>query len=331
MKVILPVAGKGTRLYPHTFSKAKSLVSVAGKTVIRHIMDNLVSLKPEAFIIIHDQNGQQVMDHIAQYYPDIMVKYVLQKDKAGPAHAVWLAKKHIKKGDDVLIVFNDTMFLTDLSRIPELSKGYDGLVFTKIEEDYQRFGVVVMKNGKITKFVEKPSEPISKLCQVGLYYFKEGLELLNTIEYTIEKGMKVKGEYFLPTSFQLMIEKGMKFNAPEIDEWLDCGKPETLFHTDRYLLEHGFSNEKDIEAVNSRIIPPVYVHPECVIDTCTIGPNVSINKGCIIKDSFIENSIIHEETEVINSTLKGSLIGARAIVRDFNGKIDIGDNCKINY
>jgi len=329
MKIILPVAGKGSRLRPHTHTKPKSLVHLAGKTVLRHIMDNLIKLDANEFIFIVDKNGSIIKDYIKKNYPKIKIQTVFQKKPLGPAHAVWLAKPLIKKGDDILIVFNDTMFITDLTRISKLCKDCDGLIYSKRVEDYKRFGVIVLENGRITKLVEKPDKPISNLAQVGLYYLKDGLQFINFIEYTIKHKMTVRGEYFLPNAFQIMIDKGMRLKAPEIDEWLDCGKPETLLKTNEYLLEHG--NEKLVKGENLTIIPPVFIEESAIVKNSIIGPNVSVSHNSKIINSIIRNSIIDNDTVIEDSFLDHSLIGSFAVVKSAPKRLNVGDNSEIHY
>lgn len=296
MKIILPVAGKGTRLRPHTHTKAKSLVHVAGKTVLEHIISRLAPLAADEFIFITDENGQQIEAFMAEKFPALKCSYLVQQKRLGPAHAVALAAPRIAAGDDVLVVFNDTIFVADLGLIPELCAGCDGLIYSKEVEDYQRFGVNVVRDGFIVDMVEKPDQPISRLAQVGLYYLKDGLGFMRSIEETIAAGETVKGEYYLPSVFMRMIRSGRKFRAPEIDAWLDCGKPETLLETNRYLLRgrhhvHG-------EAIDSVLLEPVHIERGAVVRNCIIGPNVSVARGCVIEHSIIRDSILNAETEV---------------------------------
>ena len=174
MKAILPVAGKGTRLRPHTHTKAKSLVNVAGKTVLEHIIERLEAADVDEFIFITDENGEQISSFMQSKFPTLKCHYLVQKERLGPAHAVALAAPVINEGDDLLVVFNDTIFVTDLAQIPQLCKDADGLIYSKEVEDYQRFGVNVIRDNYIVDMVEKPDKPISKLAQVGLYYLKDG-------------------------------------------------------------------------------------------------------------------------------------------------------------
>ena len=286
MKIILPVAGKGTRLRPHTFTKAKSLVNVAGKTILEHILNNLLKIgNIEQFIFIVDDNGKQIENFIKEKYPELNCVFKVQKERKGPAHAVWLAKE-IVQDSDLLIVFNDTMFITDLTKIEQLSKGLDGLIYSKEVEDYKRFGVNIVRNGIIVDMIEKPDEPVSKLAQVGLYYLKNGEQLMNAIDETIKNNLTVKGEFYLPEAFKLMIKQGAKFGAPTIEQWLDCGTRETLLNTNKYLLER-YNNNFCSACKNSIIVPPVYIDKGVEIENSVIGPYVSVGKNAkISKDGF---------------------------------------------
>jgi glucose-1-phosphate thymidylyltransferase len=327
MKIVLPVAGKGTRLRPHTHTKAKSLVHVAGKTVLEHIIERLLVVEAEEFIFITDENGQQVADFMDYKFPQLKCSYLVQRERLGPAHAVALAAPQVSNGDDLLVVFNDTIFVTDLTRIPELCADADGLIYSKEVEDYQRFGVNVMRDGYIVDMVEKPDTPISRLAQVGLYYLKDGDGFIKAIEETIAAGETVKGEYYLPSVFMRMIGNGAKFKAPEIDAWLDCGKPETLLETNRYLLKgrhhvHG-------EAIDSVLIEPVHIGRGAVVKNSIIGPNVSIAVGSVVENSVIRDSILNAENRVSNLILEESLLGDSVTLTGSPRKMNIGDHSLI--
>ncbi len=325
MKVILPVAGKGTRLRPHTHTKPKSLVQVAGKAVIDYILEELFILKDiEEYIFIVDENGSEVKKYIEDRYPNINTIFLPQKQRLGPAHAVYLAKERISDGEDILIVFNDTIFIADLYIIYTLRNRYDGLIFSKEVEDYKRFGVNVVKNGYIVDMVEKPDEPISKLAQVGIYYIKDGASLMRYIEKAIKEDKRVKGEFYLPPIFKMMIEDGFKFGAPEIDVWLDCGKPETLLETNKYLLKK--NNKIFGELENVAIISPVYIGKGSKIKNTVIGPNVSIAEECIIERAILEDCIINKGSHIKNIVISHSLIGENAYVIGKGERLNIGDD-----
>ena len=328
MKVILPVAGKGTRLRPHTFTKPKSLVRVAGKTVLQHVIDGLAKVDVEEYVIITDKNGNVIKQYVDEHYPDIKCTYVTQTELLGPAHAVSLASPRIMEGDDVLVVFNDTLFVTELTRIHHLCADLDGLIYSKEVEDYKRFGVNVMKDGVIVDMVEKPDKPISKLAQVGLYYMKDGHLFMKYINRAIKENLRTKGEFYLPEVFKLMIKDGLKLGAPEIEEWLDCGKPETLLSTNRYLLERAQGNHLFIEGCV--IVPPVSIHPTAEVKHSVIGPYVSIAENCKINDSIIRNSVINPNSILHNVMLEESLIGDAVELAGQSQRMNIGDNSVID-
>ncbi len=327
MKVVLPVAGKGTRLRPHTHTKAKSLVNVAGKTVLEHIIERLQAVEVEEYIFITDENGGQISDFMQRKFPELKCHYLIQQERLGPAHAVALAAPVVKEGDDLLVVFNDTIFVTDLGQIPQLCAEADGLIYSKEVEDYQRFGVNVVRDDYIVDMVEKPDTPISRLAQVGLYYLKDGAGFLNYIQQTIDAGETVKGEYYLPSVFMRMIADGKKLKAPEIDDWLDCGKPETLLETNRYLLKgrhhvHG-------EAIDSVLIEPVHIERGALVKNSIIGPNVSIAAGSVVENSVIRDSVLNSENRVSNLILEHSLLGDSVTLTGSPRKMNIGDHSLI--
>lgn len=327
MKVILPVAGKGTRLRPHTHTKAKSLVNVAGKTVLEHIIQRLQGIEVEEYIFITDDNGKQIADFMDLKFPQLKCTYLVQRERLGPAHAVGLAATQIEDGDDLLVVFNDTIFVTDLGKIPELCADADGLIYSKEVEDYQRFGVNVMRDNYIVDMVEKPDTPISRLAQVGLYYLKDGAGFLRAIEKTIEAGETVKGEYYLPSVFMRMIAEGFKLKAPEIDAWLDCGKPETLLETNRYLLKGRHHSHGEV--VDCVLIEPVHVGRGASVKNSIIGPYVSIAAGSVIENSVIRNSIINADNKVSNQILDHSLLGDSVTLAGSPRRMNIGDHSLI--
>lgn len=327
MKIILPVAGKGTRLRPHTHTRAKSLVHVGGKTVLEHIVSRLAPLEADEYIFITDENGGQIKEFMDSRFPALPCCYIVQQERKGPAHAVSLAAPRVAAGDDLLIVFNDTIFVADLTLIPRLCADCDGLIYSKEVEDYQRFGVNVVENGFITAMVEKPDTPVSRLAQVGLYYLKDAADFMRSLADTIAAGDTVKGEYYLPSVFMRMISEGRRFRAPEIDAWLDCGKPETLLETNRYLLRgrhhlHG-------EAINSVFIEPVHLAKGAVVRDSILGPNVSVAAGSEIRQSIISDSIINADTEVKNMVLHHSILGNSVHLSGSPRRMNIGDHSLI--
>lgn len=328
MKVILPVAGKGTRLWPHTHTKAKSLVSVAGKTVLEHIVERLLRLEVSEFIFIVDDQGKQIQQFMAQQFPQLKCHYVVQSERKGPAHAVWLASPHVDPGDDLLVVFNDTIFETDLTQVSQLCGVADGLIYSMEVEDYQRFGVNVLEDEFIVNMVEKPDSPISNLAQVGLFYLKDGVKFMEYLSATIAADERVKGEFYLPTVFMRMVQDGCRLKAPTIDAWLDCGKPETLLETNAYLLKgrhhiHGKTH-------NCVFIEPVHIERGVVVRDSVIGPNVSIAAGSVVERSIISNSIINRDVLVRNMVLTDTILGDAAQLVSNARKMNIGDHSMVD-
>ena len=328
MKILLPVAGKGTRLRPHTHTKAKSLVRVAGKTVLEHIVDRLAPLGAAEYIFITDENGGQIKEFLDGKFPSLSCRYVVQAERKGPAHAVSLSAPFISQGDDLLIVFNDTIFDTDLTLIHSLCSDCDGLIYSKEVEAYQRFGVNVVRDGFIADMVEKPDTPVSRLAQVGLYYLKDGAAFMRYLDETIQAGDTVKGEYYLPAVFMRMINDGRRFRAPEIDAWLDCGKAETLLETNSHLLQG--SHHVHGETVVSVLIEPVHLELGAVVRESIIGPNVSVAAGSIIEKSIVSNSIINGNSRVMRMILRDSIIGDAVQLTSSPRRVNIGDHSLID-
>jgi len=324
MKVIIPLAGKGTRLRPHTFSKPKPLLRVAGKAVLGHIIDKLKPLDVEEIIFITGDMQEKIEEYVSSNYK-YKARYIKQDELLGDGYAINLAKEYVK--DDVLIIFVDTIFETDLSKIKNIKS--DGVVWVKEVDDPRRFGVVVLKNDHIEKIVEKPDEPISNLALIGLYYVKNSSLMFHCLDEMIKCNLRSKGEFRLADALGLMIKNGAKLNALEVDKWLDCGKPETLLSTNRYLLKNGFN--KEIKTKNSVIISPVYIEDKVKIENSIIGPYASIASGCVIKNSIVKDSIVGENAIIENAALNKSLVGDCALIKDTFRRVNVGDNSEIDF
>jgi len=323
MKVVIPLAGFGTRLRPHTYTKPKPLISVAGKPVLGHILDKLAGLDVEEIIFIVGYLGDQIRDYVSAHY-EFSSRYVEQEELKGQAHAIHLVKDYVH--GPVLILFVDTIFESDLSTLAQ--EPSDGVMFAKEVEDPRRFGVVTTQNGYITQFVEKPTTPISNLAVIGLYYVKDSKMLFECIAELIRKDIQTKGEYYLADALQLMVNRGARFVVRTVDVWEDCGKPETVLHTNRYLLEHGGAQE--VETENSVLIAPVYVERTAIIKNSVIGPHVSIAGHATVIRSSIRDSIVNEGAHVEDANLSQSLIGKGAYVRGYPQRLNVGDSSQVD-
>ncbi len=322
MKVIIPLAGFGTRLRPHTFTKPKPLISVAGKAVLGHILDRLSEVHPEEIIFIIGYLGDQIREYVEKnyHYP---ARYIEQTELTGQADAIYRARDHVS--GPVLIIFVDTIFDTDLRGLDQAAD--DGILWVKEVDDPRRFGVVITEGGYITRLVEKPTTPVSNLAVIGLYYVRDSSLLMSSIAELKQKNIKTQGEFFLADALQLMIDHGAKFVARTVEVWEDCGKPETVLHTNRYLLEHGGARENKTD--NSVLIPPVYIAESAVLKDSVVGPYVSVAEGATIIRSIVRDSIINENAHIEDASLSQSLIGKDAVVHGASQHLNVGDSSQV--
>jgi glucose-1-phosphate thymidylyltransferase len=327
MQVIIPLAGFGTRLRPHTYTKPKPLINVAGKAVLGHILDKFTGLDVEEFIIVHGHLGEQIQEYMDKQYPQYRAQYVEQKDLVGQADAILRCRPFVD--GPVLIVFVDTLFEANLSGLA--NETADAVAFVKEVDDPRRFGVAVLDpDGYVTRFVEKPESRDNKLVVIGMYYIKDSNNLMRACQALMERDIQTQGEYFLADALNLMIESGEKFRTQTVDVWEDCGKPETVLHTNRYLLEHGHDNSAEYTGNGYLVIPPVNIAPTAIIESSVIGPYATISDGCRITGSIIRDSIIDEDALIENATLEQSLIGKGALVKSQYRKLNVGDSSSVD-
>lgn len=317
MQVIIPLAGKGTRLRPHTHLVPKPLLKVAGRPVMDWVMDRLEGLDVEELIFITGHLKEEVERYAAGRY-GVPARFIEQTVQDGTAGAVNLARPLVH--GPVLIVFVDTVFEADLSLIN--GSDADGIIWAKEVEDYQRFGVVVTDaDGYMTRIVEKPSEPISRLANIGLYYIRDVDTLWAGIDRTLARPA-VKGEFFLTDAFQYMIDQGRRILTAEVAGWYDCGKLETLLETNGVLLSHGAARRREFPGVT--IHDPVYIEDGVVIERSEIGPNVSLEAGASVRDSSLRNSIVGRGASIAGSSLDGAMLGDRVVVSGLRGSASLG-------
>ncbi len=308
MKVIMPVAGKGTRLLPITKHVPKPLIRVAGQPVLDYVMDTLVDLDVEELIFITGHLKEQIEAYARATY-DVPARFVEQKVQDGTAGAVNLAQPYVD--GPVLIVFVDTVFDADLTLVK--TSDADGIIWAKEVEDYQRFGVVVTDDqGYMQRIVEKPSEPISRLANIGLYYIRDWQTLFQGIDQTLA-GPRTKGEWFLTDAFQYMIDHGKRIQTAAVAGWYDCGKVETVLSTNLHLLRHG-RQRRPAQTASVTIVDPVFVADGAILEDCTIGPNVSIDAGASIRRSTVRDALIGREASIEDATVTHSLVGDDARV-----------------
>jgi len=325
MKVIIPLAGKGTRLRPHTHVTPKPMIRIAGKPVIDYVMEDLQKLGAvEQVIYITGHLKERVEDYARSKYPFDSV-FIEQKVQDGTAGAVALARQHVDQ--PVFIIFVDTIFDADLSIVKTLDA--DGVIWVKEVEDYQRFGVVVTdKNGFMTKIVEKPKEPVSKRANIGLYYIRNWKLLYEGIDKVLASP-KNKGEYYLTDAFQYMIDKGAKLKVVDVGGWYDAGEVGTLLDTNRTMLEKGRARKPSSIPAGVKIVCPVYIEDNGALSNSTVGPNVSVSSGSTIDGSTVSESLIGAGATVRRSTLSKSLVGDATVVEGVVGTVNVGDHSSV--
>jgi len=322
MKVIIPLAGKGTRLRPHTHITPKPMLKIAGKPVIDYVMDDLQRLgNVEQVIYITGHLKDKVEQYARAKYPFDAV-FIEQQVQDGTAGAVALAKPYVDQ--PVFIIFVDTIFDADLSVVNRSDA--DGIIWVKTVDDYQRFGVVVTDaDGNMTKIVEKPSTPISRRANIGLYYIKNWKLLYEGIEWTLNQP-KNKGEFYLTDAFQYMIDHGAKIKVIDVEGWYDAGEQGTLLETNRTILDKGGARRPTSIPAGVTVIDPVYVEDDVTLAASTIGPNVSIGSGSRIEGSQLRDTIVGTGTTVSNSALTGSMIGDAAVIDGARGTLNVSDH-----
>jgi glucose-1-phosphate thymidylyltransferase len=328
IKIVIPMAGFGTRLRPLTWSKPKPLVSLAGKTVLDYVLDMFRSVpqfdKAEFVFILGPMMGDQIREHISKNYPDWHVDYAVQPEMKGQSDAFWQAREFIH--GPMLMAFSDTLIENDFSFLDQEEK--DGVAWVKPVPDPRRFGVAeVNDSGEVTKLTEKPKDMSNNLAVVGCYYFNEGDDLISAIEEQIKRKISLGDEFYLADAINILLERGLKMRTEKVDVWLDAGTPEALLDTNRYLLEHGRDNTEMVnDFENTIIIPPVNIHPNARVSQSLLGPHVSLGDGAVVQGSIIKDTIIGEGTHITNSMLETSIIGHNVTVSGQTGKLNLGDN-----
>lgn len=336
LKIFIPMAGWGTRMRPHTWSKPKPLVSVAGKTSLEHLLDMFKTLpEPDhaeyVFIVGPYLGETQVPPFIQENYPNLKAHYVVQQEMKGQSHALWLAREYMH--GPMLVVFSDTLMETDFSFLAH--EEADVVAWVMPMPDPRRFGVAeVGADGWVKRFIEKPQTMENNLVVVGCYYFKRAEKLLEAIEEQMQRGIMMKGEYFLTDTITLMIEHGAKVRTNEISTWIDTGTIEATLDTNKILLDQGRANKTVDEISNDvKIVAPSFVHPSAEIRHSVIGPYASVGANCTITNSEIRESIVEADCEIQDAVLNRSLVGTQAKVRGRGDghllQLNVGDHSAV--
>lgn len=315
-KAILPAAGEGRRLKPHTVATPKVLLQVAGKPIIGHILDRLLPTEPEEVIVIVGAQGDQVRAYLESSYL-CRFRFVRQDDPRGLGDAVNRASPFFRPGDSVLIVLGDTIVDTDIREMV----GGESMLAVHPVSDPRRFGIVETDGKRVTRLIEKPDVPVSNLAIVGVYYLHDASQLFDAIGRLIAGQRRTKGEYQLTDALQLMLEAGATMWTKTVEHWLDCGTREALIATNRHLLQRVSQYRPRPGTV---FIPPVFVHDSAIVENSVVGPHVSIGAEAEIRGSVISDSIINDRVIVEHSLLSASILGESSIVRDTPRRLNLG-------
>ena len=320
---VLPVAGAGTHLRPHTHTLPKALIQVAGKPILGHILDEIQALGIKQLILIVGYMGEKIIKYTEENY-HFRIQIVEQRERKGLGHAIYLAREYLPR-EPILIILGDTIFKADLRKI---ISGPGSSLAVKTVSDPRRFGIVELKGKFIKSLVEKPARPSSNLAIIGIYYLTNVPLLIESLETMIQEKIRTGNEYQLTDALQLMIKRGEKIKAFEVENWFDCGRPETLLLANKYLLGKG---KKTFHRKGSIIIPPVFIAESSVVKQSIIGPYVSIAEGTFISESVLQNSIINENARVEKVLLSASIIGENAIVAGKFQQLNVGDSSEISF
>lgn len=328
MKAIIPVAGAGTKLRPHTYTQPKALIPLAGKTVLSIIVDQLKEAGVDEFIFIVGYLGEKIQDYVKQMYPGITAHFVYQNDRQGIGHAIRLTKS-IVNNDEAIIVLGDTICDYNVREVMDSSLSMIGV---KKVDDPRTFGVAeICNNTDISHVVEKPHIPKSNMAMVGIYKIKETHLLFECLEGNIKQGLKTHGEYSITDALDCMIKKGAEFKAFKVDSWFDCGNRDSLLESNATLLKKfGTRTEPSPEYENTVFIQPVSIGKGCTVKNSIIGPNVTIGDYTTVDFSIIKNSIIGAYSNLFDIVLDFSLIGSDTSIRGETRTLNIGDNTDID-
>ncbi|MDD4004742.1 MAG: sugar phosphate nucleotidyltransferase [Elusimicrobiaceae bacterium] len=321
---VVPVAGTGTRLKPHTNTYPKVLLTVGDKPILGHILDQLIGLgTPEIFLVV-GYLGDKIRQYVAAKYPGLNVRYAEQHEPRGLGHAISLTEKLV--AGPVFILLGDTILSADLAPFTDFSCDRLGV---KSVPDPRRFGVVETgPDGIVTSLVEKPEHPASNLAIVGAYSFSDSAVLYASLNRLVASGKTTKGEIQFTDALMDLVASGRRLRTVPIDGWYDCGKPETLLATNRFLLDR--NNRQDGPVCGGcMVIPPVYIAPGANLRNSIVGPYVSLGDGVTVENCIVENSIINEHAALKNVIIKDSLIGPDAVFKSRSQRINIGENSEI--
>ncbi len=333
MKLIVPMAGRGTRVRPHSHVTPKPLLKVKGKSIVERIVDTFARVLPqvpdEGVFVLGPDFGQDIRDQLTAICEErgMDAHFPVQREALGTAHAVGCAEEHLE-GDGV-VVFADTLF----HREDEITieEDADVVAFVREVDDPRRFGIAVRDGEQVTKLIEKPDDPVSNEALIGIYYVNELADLKTEIDYLIENDMMgAGGEYQLTDAFDRLLQKGDVFTTASVDAWMDCGTIPALLETTGRILDRESDDLRQGTVTDSVIHEPVYVGPDATIENAVVGPHVSVEAGATVENTVVRDSIVFAEATVENAVLTDSVVGRHAVVEQEIQRVNVGDHSEIN-
>ncbi len=329
MKAIIPVAGMGMRLRPHTYTQPKPLIPVAGKPILGFIIDRLRAAGFEEFVFVIGYLGEKIEEYVSTAYPNIRADFVTQHSREGLGQAIWLTRHAVKPDEEIFIALGDTIFEADIESV--IASPYSSLGVKKVD-DPRNFGVAeIGDNGFLTRVVEKPEIPKSNMALVGLYKIKESAALYAALGAHLDKGLQTQGEYHLTDGIMQLIRDGVQFTAFRVQNWYDCGRKDILLETNATLLKkETYVSPKADRFKNTIIVPPVAISESAKIENSIVGPNVTIGEHTFVSYSIIEGSIIGNYTKLERVVLENSVIGSDTAIKGMRHSLNIGDNTEID-
>jgi len=321
---VIPAAGSGSRLRPHTHTTPKALLNVAGKPILGHILDEVSGVGIRKVVLVVGAYGDRIVSFVRSHYDFDEVVSVIQEEPEGLGQAVFLTRSHVD-GCPALIIYGDTVFDCDLREA--VTAGGDGAIGVKCVEDPSRFGVVEVEEGRIRRLVEKPEAFVSNLAIVGINLIRNTELLFSALEKMLDKDVRTRGEYQLTDAFQVMVDDGAELKTFDVGGWFDCGAPDALLATNRHLLKR---NGPAPDRAGAILIPPVYIPESAAIENSIIGPYVSVGEDAVLKDAMIRDSIVGDGARVTGCFLERSLVGNGAVVEARPRRLNVGDSSEVS-
>jgi glucose-1-phosphate thymidylyltransferase len=320
MKAVIPAAGIGTRLRPHTLNKPKALLPVAGKPILAHIIDDLAAAGIDGFVVIVGFHGDAVRAWFAAERPHLDITYIEQEQRLGLGHAIWTARAAL--GDQPFFcILGDTILKADYAALLACP---DNMIAVREVADPRRFGVVVLDGERVAGFVEKPAVPPSNLAIVGAYLIRDAARLWAGLDLVVAEDRRTRGEYQLTDGLQLMLEGGAVFRTVAVEDWYDCGKSETWLQTNRILLDREAPPLPD----GVEVTPPCAIAPDVEIVGCRLGPHVTVGPGARLENCDVRDSVIGTGSHLTDCHLQASLVGEHCVVQGLSGEVNLGDYCE---